>query len=562
MSITIGHHLIKRLAQIGARHIFGVPGDFSLLFLEQVAHASHLTFVGCCNELNAAYAADGYARLAGIGALSTTYGVGELAALSGIAGAYAERVPVICITATPPLEAMRRGALMHHSLADGNFENMFTCYKQFTVAQTRLELRNAASEIDRVLRACWLEKRPVYIQFPSDLIATEIPDIVSPLDLRLPLSHSAGLSQAVSDITQRLTKAKRPALLIDADVDRFDLTALVVRLAETYGMPIVSLAPAKGIVSDLHPYAMGSYRGAGSAPDVREAVERSDCLIAIGARFTDVSTGLFTHDLGAAFLIDVQPFEVTVEDTTYRRVMSHDLMERLLAAAPQGVFPPPPHRSASRSKADRPDNPGRLTQDSFWAKVQGFIRPDDVILADTGTCSFAAGALPLPENTIFVSQPIWGSIGYALPATLGICLAEPNRRQILFIGDGAFQMTVQELSTILRLDLNPIIFLINNDGYTIERLILGAEAAYNDIQPWAYRDVPGAFGLAERVRSHVAATEEELAAAIAAAEKNSGASIIEVLLPRMDGPGMLAKFARLAAEFDFPQLREQPVQVE
>ena len=562
MATTVGHYLIERLAQIGARHVFGVPGDFSLLFLEQMAHAPHLAFVGCCNELNAAYAADGYARLAGIGALSTTYGVGELAALSGVAGAYAERVPVVCITGAPPLEAMRSGALMHHSLADGNFENMHACYKQFTVAQTRLEPKNAGSEIDRVLRACWLEKRPVYIQLPSDLVATEIPDIASPLDLRLPQSHSAGLSQAVSAIARRLAAAKRPALLIDADVDRFALAALVVRLAEAYGLPIASLAPAKGIVSDLHPHGIGSYRGAGSAPDVREAVEHSDCLIAIGSRLTDVSTGLFTHDFSAAFLIDVQPFEVTVGDTTYRRVMSRDLLEKLLFAGPKGASPPVPRPSAPADKPDRPNQSGKLTQDSFWTRMQDFIRPGDVVLADTGTSSFAASALLLPENTIFVSQPIWGSIGYALPATLGTCLAEPDRRQLLFIGDGGFQMTAQELSTILRLDLNPIIFLVNNDGYTIERLILGAEAAYNDIQPWAYRDVPGAFGLAERVRRHVAATEEELDAALAAAEKSAGASFIEILLPRMDAPGMLAKFARRAAEFDFPQLRDKPAEVE
>ncbi|HUC18638.1 MAG TPA: thiamine pyrophosphate-binding protein [Acetobacteraceae bacterium] len=562
MSTTIGHYLIQRLAEIGARHVFGVPGDFSLLFLEQMAHTPHLAFIGCCNELNAAYAADGYARLAGIGALSTTYGVGELAALSGVAGAYAERVPIVCVTGAPPLDAMRSGALMHHSLADGNFENMYVCYKQFTVAQARLEPKNAGSEIDRVLRACWLEKRPVYIQLPSDLVAAEIPDIASPLDLRLPQSHSAGLLQAVSDIVQRLSAAKRPALLIDADVDRFALTALVLRLAETYDLPIASLAPAKGIVSDLHPHAIGSYRGAGSTQQVREAVEHSDCLIAIGARLTDVSTGLFTHDFGGTFLIDVQPFEVTVGDKTYRRVMSRDLLEKLLFAAPQGTSPPVPRPSAPAGGAGRPNHSGKLTQDSFWTKVQDFIRPGDVILADTGTCSFAAGTLLLPENTIFVSQPIWGSIGYALPATLGACLAGPDRRQLLFIGDGAFQMTAQELSTILRLELNPVIFLINNDGYTIERLILGAEAAYNDIQPWAYRDMPGTFGLADRVRRHVAATEEELDAALAAAGKNAGASFIEILLPRMDAPGMLAKFARRAAEFDFPQLRDKPAQVD
>jgi len=533
--------------------MFGVPGDFNLWFLERAAPVGQVEFVGCCNELNAACAADGYARLNGIAALATTYGVGELAALSGVAGAYAERVPVVCITGAPPLSAMKNGALLHHSLADGNFDNMLACYKEFTVAQTRIEPKTAALEIDRVLRACWLEKRPVYIQLPSDLIACEIADIEAPLELDLPADSAAHLARAIASIAARLARAERPAFLLDADADRFGLTDLIIRLAEANDIPIVSLAPARGHVPDAHPLSLGTYRGAASIPTVKEAVETSDCLLCIGARLTDLSTGLFTQNFDKAFIVDVQPTMVMVGDVSYDRVSSRALLMGLLEAAPRRRQSAPHLRSIA-APARPPQASGSLTQATFWSFIQGLLQPGDVLLADAGTSLFGAAALTLPRDTTFISQPIWGSIGYTLPAVLGSCLAAPDRRHLLFIGDGAFQMTAQELSTILRLDLKPIIFLVNNDGYTIERLIAGPESAYNDIQPWRYSQMPAVFAPAKPALVRVAKTQEQLADAVAAAAGANSATFIEVLLPRMDAPGDLAKFARRAAEFDFPQI--------
>src|ERR1700756_4117377 len=216
--VSVGDFLLKRLAELGARYLFGVPGDYNLWFLEQVERSNRIEFVGCCNELNAAYAADGSARLGGVSALVTTYGVGELSAIAGVAGAYAERVPIVCIIGAPPLGAIGERGLLHHTLGDGNFVNMLSSHRDFSVAQTRLEPANARWEIDRVLRSCWTEKQPVYLQLPSDVPAMSIEVPEEPLQLTAPTSDPTQLVLAIERIASRMAEADRPAILLDADV--------------------------------------------------------------------------------------------------------------------------------------------------------------------------------------------------------------------------------------------------------------------------------------------------------------------------------------------------------
>jgi indolepyruvate decarboxylase len=555
MSFTIGDYLITRLAEAGVRHMFGVPGDFNLWFLDQIIADGRISWVGCCNELNAAYAADGYSRLAGMSALAVTYGVGELAALSGVAGAYAERVPLVCIGGAPPLHAIREGALLHHTMADGNFDNTLSCYREFTAAQARIEPASARDEIDRVLRTCWLEKRPVYLQFPSDAVAINTAPIAKPLDQTPPASDSEQLARAVSRISGRLLQSSSPAILLDADAVRFGLMEKIIRFAEANALPIAHLIPAKGALSDFHPLYAGMYSGAGSPPRVRETVEKSDCLICVGTRFTDVASGFFSHSLRPGSVIELLPFGVKIAGEFMNAVSAGDLLSGLLAEGNRtaSARARSPH---SRANGAEHSEDQTLTQAVFWRHIQGFLRPGDVVVSDTGTCLFGAAGLAVPEGVSFVAQPIWGSIGYALPAILGTCLAAPNRRQLLFIGDGAFQMTAQELSTILRLDLKPVIFLINNDGYTIERLILGAGSPYNDIQPWRYGQVLTAFGAADPAPVPVVRNVRELEIALGAAGDASRLHFIELILPRMDAPEPLVRMARRAAEFAFPQVRE------
>src|ERR1700724_1737932 len=418
-----------------------------------------------------------------------------------VAGAYAERVPIVCITGAPPLSAMQQRALLHHTLADGNYENMLNCYREFTVAQTRIEPTNARQEIDRVLRTCWIEKRPVYLQLPSDVAGVRTESITAPLDLDFPPSDSTQLARAISRVSDRISRATAPAFLLDAAAERFDLVELIVLLAEANGIPMAYLIPAKGVIDETHPLAIGIYRGAGYSPEVRQAIENSDCLICVGTRLTDVASGLFTHQLDSKSIIDLHPFGLRVGKESFNAVGAAELLSGLLTEN-RGTRPfwvNPSLRSVAHVESGANAS---FTQATFWHCIENFLQPGDVLVSDAGTSFFASSNLNLREGTTFIGQPIWGALGYALPATLGTCLAAPERRHLLFLGDGAFQMTAQELSTILWRDLNPIIFLLNNDGYTIERLIYGADSSYNDIDPWRYGQFSAAVDPRERVLIH------------------------------------------------------------
>jgi indolepyruvate decarboxylase len=215
------------------------------------------------------------------------------------------------------------------------------------------------------------------------------------------------------------------------------------------------------------------FHGAG----VRVAIESADCLLCVGVRFTDVATGFFSHRLQSEELIRIRAFDLTIGTTHMPGVAGSELLSALLYALPlkpRRIRPQrlkPPTRLPSRFGQS-------LTQDRFWQRMQDFVQAGDVVLADIGTCSAGMAGLRMPDGVAVVGQPLWAAVGYALPALLGTLLAAPRRRQLLFIGDGAFQMTGQELSTILRRGLKPIIFLVNNNGYTIERLILGPGSSY------------------------------------------------------------------------------------
>jgi indolepyruvate decarboxylase len=435
---------------------------------------------------------------------------------------------------------------------------MLNCYREFTVAQTRIEPANARQEIDRVLRTCWIEKRPVYLQLPSDVAGVRTEPITAPLDLDFPPSDPMQLARAIAKISDRISQASAPAFLLDADTERFGLAQLIVLLAEANGIPMAHLIPAKGVIDETHPLAIGTYRGAGSSPEVRQAIEGSDCLICVGTRFTDLASGLFTHQLNSKSIIDLQPFGLKAGHESFNAVQAEELLSGLLTKSlrtrPASVI----YRPRSVTHGESSTN-ASLTHVTFWHHVEKFLQPGDVLVSDTGTSFFASSNLNLPEGITFIGQPIWGSLGYALPAILGTCLAAPERRHLLFLGDGAFQMTAQELSTILWRNLNPIIFLLNNDGYTIERLIYGADSSYNNINPWRYGRLSAAVDPRERAIIHCVRNESELRWALQGTTDSTKPHLIEIVLPRMDAPDPLVRFAKKVAEFDFPQLREEEI---
>lgn len=549
MKMKIGEYLLLRLRQIGVRHVFGVPGDFNLQLLEQFKAVDGLEFIGTCNELNASYAADGYARVNGIGALITTYGVGDLSAICGLAGACAEHVPIVMISGTPPLYAIESRLRMHHTLGEGNFDNVLVCMQQFVCASVRLTPSNAADELDRVLLACRRDKLPVYIQVPSNITWLEIDVPDNELKFEMPASDEERLESSLTRIFDLLENAKSPLMLIDADADRCGLAKGLYRIAKALSIPYIESRTGKGIMPERDPLYSGIYNGAGSAPNVIKAMNDTDCLIATAPAFTEASTMAAPQSLPAQATIYIRDGSVVISGDVYEAVGSEELVDRLAekicgeADVLSTPVTPPKCRAAVSGKA--------LTQDWMWSRINHFLKDDDLVCAENGTSLSALSGERLPNGTLFIAQILWGAIGYSLPALLGAMTAADERRSILFIGDGSFQLTAQELSTILNRGLKPIIFVLNNEGYTIERYILGMNSAYNDIANWKYAQTPAVFAPEKDVFCVTVKTEDQLETALSEAEKSKRAAVIELCLARDDAPESLKKFCAMTAELDY-----------
>lgn len=550
MRITIGSFILQQLRALKVDRIYGVPGDYNLALLETIEHDQECEFIGNCNELNAAYAADGYARLKGAGALITTYGVGDLAALSGIAGAYAESAPVICIAGTPPLHAMQGNALLHHSLADGNFDNVMNCFRQFTVAQALITPENAATEIPRVIACAWQRKKPVYLQLPSDICEVEIEVADNLAPYRLPSSDASHLQLASAALLERINRAKRPIILIDQMVERYQLQTQVLTLADKFAIPLTNMPTAKCAISENTPGWQGGYNGGLSRPELFELMAQSDCILSFGVRLVDSTTGYFSQQIPEQSVVDIQPFSLKLDNVSYPAVTASELLQALLEKVPATSQPPLKPLSGSQQKLAQPSSEP-LDQDYFWQRIRRFIQADDVLVVENGTSGAAIGGMRMPNGVTVVNQPIWGSIGYTLPALLGTMMAAPQRRQLLFIGDGSFQLTAQELSTLLRHEQKPIVFLINNDGYTIERYILGETSSYNDIGSWDYAKLPAVLSPQTQAFCVAVATSQQLEMALEQASRQDQLAFIEVKLPMMDSPPAMKEFCRRCNSFNF-----------
>ncbi|KXY12880.1 indolepyruvate decarboxylase [Bacillus cereus] len=543
---TVSTYLLDRLSELGIEHIFGVPGDYNLAFLDDVIAHENVEWIGNCNELNAAYAADGYARIKGIATLITTFGVGELSAINGIAGSYAENVPVIKITGTPPTTVMENGALVHHTLGDGKFDHFSNMYREITVAQSKLTPEHAAEEIDHVLRACWSAKRPVHIQLPIDVYNKPINKPTEPILHKPVVSNKDALDKMLLHATSKINSAKKPVILADFEVDRFHAKEYLYQFVEKTGFPIATLSMGKGIFPEKHSQFIGIYTGDVSSPYLRKRIDESDCIISIGVKLTDTITGGFTQDFTKEQVIEIHPYTVKIIDKKYGPVVMKDVLQQLsnvIEHRNEETLDIKPFISESLSITEKFNpKPQMVTQKRFWQQIYHFLQENDVLLAEQGTPFFGSAAIPLPNNTTYVVQPLWGSIGYTLPALLGTQLANVSRRNILIIGDGSFQLTVQELSTILRQNLKPIIFLINNNGYTVERAIHGQNEPYNDIQMWDYTKLANVFGLKEKSLTCKVENEIELAEVLTDITLNNKQLIfIEVVMSQGDQPELLAK---------------------
>lgn len=537
MNYTVADYLLDRFTEAGINHLFGVPGDYNLQFLDNVINNPTLAWVGCANELNAAYAADGYARCNGAAAVLTTFGVGELSAINGIAGSYAEYLPVIHVVGAPCLGAQRRGELMHHTLGDGDFGHFSRMAQEVTVAQASLTAENACYEIDRVLQQALLQRRPGYLLLPSDVSQTPATRPTKPLLPQQPSTDPALLAQFRVCAQARLAESRSVALLADFLALRFGQQKALQQWMDDTPMPHATLLMGKGLFDEGQQGFVGTYSASASSPTVIQAIEQAELVICAGVKFTDTLTAGFTQHFSLQQTIDIQPNAARIGERWFSGIAMAQAIETLHQLCKHQVSgwsspqQKPPALPAATS--------GKLDQHAFWQSLQGFLQAGDIVLADQGTAAFGAATLTLPAGVTFIAQPLWGSIGFTLPAAFGAQTACPNRRVILLVGDGSAQLTIQEIGSMMRDGQRPVIFLLNNEGYTVERAIHGAEQRYNEIAPWNWTQIPQALNVDNQAQCWRVTEPVQLDEVMQKVAKAERLSLVEVVLPKQDIPELL-----------------------
>ncbi|MEW6440014.1 MAG: thiamine pyrophosphate-binding protein [bacterium] len=537
---SIGQYLLQQLYERGVRHVFGIPGDY-VLKLYTILQAGPIRHVGTCREDGAGFAADAYARVNGLGAVCITYCVGGLNTVNPVAGAYAEKSPVVVISGAPGLKERVRSPLLHHRVRD--FSTQLDIFSHITVAHTALEDPDSAyGEIDRVLDAVERYKRPGYIEIPWDLVESVRPHRRRPMDLA-ELTDPRSLEACIEEACAMIESAERPVILAGVEVHRFGYQDALIAFAEKKNIPIASTILGKSVVSEEHPLYVGVYEGAMGRSEVQEFVESSDCVILLGAFMTDINLGIYTARLDPGQAIYATSERVSVKDRSFQGVPFRSFMSALLQARigrrPAPRLPVPP---GSADSATDPDAPIRIR--SLFQVVDEMLRDDTIVVSDVGDCLFGSVDLTIHRKTEFLCPAYYASMGFGVPGSIGAQLADPRLRPLVLVGDGAFQMTGLELSTAARLDLDPIVVVLNNCGYSTERQI--TDGPFNDIRRWDYARVPDLLGAG---RGFVVRTPSELRRALKAAQEERGTfTVVDVRLDPYDKSPAMARLAeRLAS---------------
>jgi pyruvate decarboxylase len=546
VKITVGHYILKRLKEIGIDTIFGVPGDYNMPFLDMIEDDKDILWGNNANELNASYAADGYAKIKGAGCVVTTFGVGELSAAAGVAGSYSEMLPVIHIVGTPNTKSQAEGAILHHTLGNGNFQVFVDMFAKICVAAEHLTKENAIKQIDKVIEESVLRKRTGYIGIPIDVISLEvnIPEI-KPLKIAIPKNPAKTQEVALQVVLEAIHKAKHPIVIVDACVQRHGLEKEAAAFVKRSGFPTYVAPMGKGIVPEDYENYRGCYAGTITIEGIAKEVEQADLIIELGSIKSDFNTGGFTYSLDKGKTISLHSFATNVFYADYDKVSMTEflpLLTKSLPSKPRVFNLGPRHEPAPIAEGTE------ITHNYFWNKVPDYMVPNSIIVAETGTSEFASFNLRAPKGATFITQVLWGSIGYSVGAAVGAASAARDRQVYLFVGDGSFQLTAQEVSVMLHQGLTPVIFLLNNDGYLIEKLIHGPHRKYNNFQMWQYSKTLDYFGARlkrnlEDVSPAPVGVEAKVSTRAefeAAMEKVTAAPkhihFLEVIMPQFDAP--------------------------
>ncbi|AAZ18711.1 putative pyruvate decarboxylase [Psychrobacter arcticus 273-4] len=540
---TIADYLFDRIAEAGASEVFGVPGDFNLTFLDNIIASDKLRWVGNTNELNAGYAADGYARERGFAAMVTTFGVGELSAINATAGSFAEYAPVLHIVGAPSTALQDSKRRIHHSLGDGVFNHFIKMVEPVTVARAQITPENAASEIDRVIRLILKKHRPGYLMLSPDVARQPIyPPTTKLVDSQEDITSQAALADFKQALIAFLPN-KTTTLMADLMVHRLGLQNQLKALIADTDIPYTTLSWGKTLLDENSDRWAGTYAGVASRPVVKDAVENCECLIKIGVQYTDTTTAGFSQDIDENVVVDLHYERASIAGKNFAPIALKDALKTLheVMTSDINIVPKQFYKEVKPHEQHGKDNEA-IRQDDLWHIIADHLDHNNLVFAEQGTAYFGISDVRLPEGVTCYGQPMWGSIGYTLPASLGAAIASPSKRSVLLIGDGSALLTIQEIAVMIQERINPVIVLINNDGYTVERAIHGENQRYNDIPKCDWQAMPKAFGATEEnsLMLKVATAGELKASLEKAAATTDKLVMLEVIAAKHDIPPLLA----------------------
>ena len=486
--MNVAGYIIKRLEELGISDFFGLPGDYNFDIIQAVENNDSVRWINCTNELNAGYTADGYARIKGYGAVVTTYGVGELSTVNAIAGGYAENIPIVSIVGLPSTLQIESNKLIHHNFQNIRYDAFMEAHKPITSAQTFLTKDNAKDEIDRVLKVLVKEKQPVYIAIPSDVAKAEIADNYVDYNWT---SDKNTLNQVSELIIQKINQSEKPVILADILIKRFDALIEFREFTEKSGIPVTNFMMGTNLIDTNYEKYLGCYFADLKNPIVQNTVDYTDCLISIGTIYSDLNSYGIKIPYNIHNHISIYGTYTYVDGIRYDNIKMSELIESITKGINNKNI-----RIERSNIGYRHMYPEKqpINSEYIFARLQEFFTENDIIISETGTALYGMAQIKYPTNVDIQMQSLWASIGWATPATLGVCCAKPNSRVILITGDGAHQLTAMETGNMIRLGIKPIIIVINNQGYTIERLLSdNIDSKYNDIVQINYAKFARAF---------------------------------------------------------------------
>ena len=530
---TVAQYALRRLSALGIDKVFGVPGDYAFSVDDAVETIDGLEWVGCANELNAAYAADGYARVRGAAILSTTYGVGELSALNGVMGSKAHRLPVFHIVGMPSERIQRLGLITHHNLGDTRYDRFQAISETACCVSAVLTPDNCIDELERVIREALRQSMPAYIVISE--VQGLMPVIGTPVSgtplaaVKRQRSDPTELAAAIAAIVPRIAAAHNPVATITTMAARYGVADKAAEFAAKANLPVAVTAYDKGVVDESLPKFIGLYSAGFSNPAaVRDIVEQADLILDIGGvLLTELNTALWGAVLDTDRAICIHDNWIRIGTSVFLNVAIDDVLEELTAQVSARSRPEAPARDLLEM-AGAADEPTSST--NFYPRLQRRLRAGDTVVIETGTAMFHLNPMRLPAGVDAQSQGLWGSIGWATPATLGIVMAKTAGRTWLVTGDGSHQLTCNELAVMGRYGVTPVIIVLNNGLYGIEDVISERGHPYDDLAPVQYHLLPAAFGCSGWLTRKVT-TVAELDAALDAVDAHDGAAYLEVMIP-------------------------------